>query len=42
MASDPTYEKPIKLTGATVLRAKSFKPGHTKSITAQEVFNIRP
>jgi len=41
-ASDSVYEKPIEVTGATILRAKSFKPGFTKSITAQEVFNIGP
>jgi hypothetical protein len=39
-ASDPIYVKPIELTGATILRAKSFKPGFTKSITAQQVFNV--
>lgn len=38
--SDLLYEKPIKLTGPTILRAKAFKPGFTKSITAQEVFII--
>lgn len=41
-ATDPVYEKPIELTGATILRAKSFKAGFTKSITAQGVFNISP
>jgi hypothetical protein len=41
-AADPTYEKPIELSGATVVRAKAFKAGHTRSITAQEVFNIAP
>ena len=38
--SDPVYTAPIRLTGPTILRAKSFKPGYTKSITAQEVFII--
>ncbi len=38
--SDPLYEKPIQLTGPTILRAKAFKPGFTKSITAQEIFII--
>jgi len=37
-ASDLLYEKPIELTGPTILRAKAFKPGFTKSITAQEIF----
>jgi len=38
--SDALYEKPIKLTEPTVLRAKVFKPGFTKSITVQEVFVV--
>jgi hypothetical protein len=38
--SDPVYDKPIKLSGPTVLRAKAFKKGFTKSITAQEVFIV--
>jgi len=38
--SDPLYDRPIKLTQPTILRAKSFKPGFTKSITVQEVFII--
>jgi uncharacterized repeat protein (TIGR03806 family) len=38
--SDPTYEKPIRVEAPTVLRAKAFKPGLTKSITVQEVFVI--
>jgi mono/diheme cytochrome c family protein len=38
--SDPVYEKPIKLTGPTIVRAKAFKPGFTKSITSQEIFII--
>jgi uncharacterized repeat protein (TIGR03806 family) len=39
-ASDLIYTKPIHLTGSTILRAKAFKPGFTKSITAQQVFVI--
>lgn len=39
-ASDPLYEKPVRLKGPTILRAKAFKPGFTKSITAQEIFLI--
>jgi len=39
-SSDTVYEKPIHLTGPTILRAKAFKPGFTKSITAQQVFVI--
>jgi mono/diheme cytochrome c family protein len=38
--SDPLYEYPIKLSEPTVLRAKAFKPGFTKSITVQGVFMI--
>jgi uncharacterized repeat protein (TIGR03806 family) len=38
--SDLLYEKPIQLTGPTILRAKAFKPGCTKSITTQEIFLI--
>lgn len=36
--SDLLYEKPIQLNGATILRAKAFKPGFTKSITTQGMF----
>jgi len=38
--SDSIYEKPIRLTGPTIVRAKAFKPGFTKSITAQEIFIV--
>jgi hypothetical protein len=38
--SDPRYEKPIFLTQSTILRAKAFKPGFTKSITVQEIFLV--
>ena len=38
--SDLLYEKPIQLAGPTILRAKAFKPGFTKSITRQEIFII--
>jgi hypothetical protein len=38
--SDALYQKPIKLTGPTTLRVKAFKPGFTKSITAQDTFII--
>jgi len=39
-ASDLLYEKPIPLTGPTIVRAKAFKPGFTKSITTQEIFLV--
>jgi hypothetical protein len=38
--SDMRYEKPIKLDSPTVLRARAYKEGFTRSITAQEVFVI--
>jgi uncharacterized repeat protein (TIGR03806 family) len=38
--SDLLYEKPVQLTGPTILRAKAFKPGFTKSITTQKIFLI--
>jgi uncharacterized repeat protein (TIGR03806 family) len=39
-SSDPVYDKPIKLSGPTVLRARAFKPTFTKSITVQQTFII--
>lgn len=39
-SSDPVYEKPIKLTGPTVVRARAFKSTYTKSITVQQTFII--
>jgi uncharacterized repeat protein (TIGR03806 family) len=39
-SSDLLYEKPMQLTGPTILRARAFKPGLTKSITSQEIFLI--
>jgi uncharacterized repeat protein (TIGR03806 family) len=38
--SDMRYEKPVRLTGPTVLRARAYKDGFTRSITAQEVFIV--
>jgi mono/diheme cytochrome c family protein len=38
--SDKRYEKPITLTGAAIVRAKAYKEGFTRSITAQEAFSI--
>src|SRR5580698_7517 len=38
--TDPVYEKPLHATGPTILRARAFKPGYTKSITTQEIFMI--
>lgn len=38
--SDLLYEKPVQITGSTILRAKAFKPGLKKSITTQEIFLV--
>jgi len=39
-ATDTRYDRPIKLTGPAVLRARAFKEGFTRSITEQQVFII--
>ena len=39
-ASDPLYEKPVAINGPTILRAKAFKKGYTKSITSQGIFMV--
>jgi len=38
--SDMRYESPIKLTSPAVLRARAYKDGFTRSITAQEIFIV--
>jgi mono/diheme cytochrome c family protein len=38
--SDALYEKPIRLDAPTILRAKAFQNGYTRSITTQEIFMI--
>jgi uncharacterized repeat protein (TIGR03806 family) len=38
--SDPRYDHPISIVAPTVLRARAFKPGYTRSITTQEVFVV--
>jgi uncharacterized repeat protein (TIGR03806 family) len=38
--SDMRYEKPFKLEGPAVVRARAYKDGFTRSITSQEVFII--
>jgi uncharacterized repeat protein (TIGR03806 family) len=40
--SDTRYDKPIVLSGPAVVRARAFKDGFTRSITAQEVFVVAP
>jgi uncharacterized repeat protein (TIGR03806 family) len=39
-ANDPLYEQPLHLANSTTVRAKAFKKGCTRSITAQETFII--
>jgi uncharacterized repeat protein (TIGR03806 family) len=39
--TDLLYRKPVQLTGPTILRAKAFAPGFTKSITSQGIFIVR-
>jgi hypothetical protein len=39
-SSDPRYEKPIEVSGATVVRARAFKDGYTRSIVSQGVFIV--
>ncbi|MEP6546430.1 MAG: chitobiase/beta-hexosaminidase C-terminal domain-containing protein [Gammaproteobacteria bacterium] len=38
--SDTRYERPINLTSPSVLRARAYKDGFTRSITVQEVFIV--
>ncbi len=39
-ASDQRYEKPINISGPTVIRARAFKDGFTRSIASQAVFIV--
>lgn len=39
-SSDPVYTNPIQLTTPTTVRAKAFKPGFTRSITAQQTYRV--
>jgi uncharacterized repeat protein (TIGR03806 family) len=39
-ASDMKYEKPIEVTGPTVVRARAFKEGLTRSIASEAVFIV--
>ncbi len=39
-AADPHYEKPIKLSATTIVRARAFKQGYTRSIVSQGVFTV--
>jgi uncharacterized repeat protein (TIGR03806 family) len=38
--SDLHYDQPIKISAPTVLRARAFRPGYTRSITVQEAFIV--
>jgi uncharacterized repeat protein (TIGR03806 family) len=38
--TDPLYTEPIHLANSTTVRAKAFKNGYTRSITAQETFIV--
>ena len=39
-ASDPKYGQPLKISGPTVVRARAFKEGLTRSIASQAVFIV--
>ena len=39
-ASDPKYDLPLKISGPTVVRARAFKDGLTRSIASQAVFIV--
>jgi uncharacterized repeat protein (TIGR03806 family) len=39
-ATDPPYERPIHLESSATVRAKAFKDGYTRSITAQATFIV--
>jgi uncharacterized repeat protein (TIGR03806 family) len=39
-ATDMRYERPIRLSGPAVLRARAFKEGFVRSITEQQVFIV--
>jgi len=37
-STDPVYSAPLQVTEAQVVRARAYKAGFTRSITAQQVF----
>jgi uncharacterized repeat protein (TIGR03806 family) len=39
--SDPVYAKPIPIDGPTVVRARAFKDGMTRSITVQQTYMVQ-
>ena len=38
--SDPVYDKPLRLENPTVVRARAYQDGHTRSIVAEQPFII--
>ena len=38
--SDPVYSVPFTVSGPSVVRARAYRPGWTRSITSQEIFLI--
>ena len=38
--TDPLYRQPLHLANSATVRAKAFKDGYTRSITAQETFIV--
>lgn len=41
-ANDPVYQKPIRIDGPTVLRARAIKGGMTSSIVVQDTYIVGP
>ena len=41
-SADPLYQAPIQLTDSRIVRARAYKDGFTRSISAQEVYVIGP
>jgi uncharacterized repeat protein (TIGR03806 family) len=39
--SDPLYHEPIRISGPTVVRARAYKEGFTRSITVQQLFVVK-
>jgi hypothetical protein len=39
-ATDPRYEKPFQVSETTIVRARAFKDGYTRSIVSQGVFAV--
>ncbi len=39
-SSDLRYEKPIDVSGTTIVRARAFKDGYTRSIVSQGVYIV--